>query len=257
MMPAAAPCARDAGDGRGLRIAATLAVMAAGRARASAVPRLAAMPRAAVALLVALGLLGAAARPAAADTAGQFDYYVLALSWSPSYCARAGRDADPLQCRAARPFRFVVHGLWPQYERGFPDFCDAAPRKVPRAVVDGMLDIMPSRGLVRHQWRKHGTCSGLSPQAYFDLTRQAFAAIRIPAAFASLRDGSRMAPEAVETAFRLANPGLNDAAMAVACSDGRLAEVRICLTRDLAFRPCRAVDRRGCRDRSLDVPAPR
>ena len=54
---------------------------------------------------------------------GKFDYYVLALSWSPSYCQaaqeRAPNRAPDQQC-SGRPFSFVVHGLWPQYERGFP-----------------------------------------------------------------------------------------------------------------------------------------
>ena len=195
--------------------------------------------------------------PAWAERAGAFDYYVLALSWSPSYCARAGRDADPMQCRAAKPFRFIVHGLWPQYERGFPDFCDGrGPRNAPREIVETILDIMPSRSLARHQWRKHGSCSGLSPKSYFELTRAAFESVRIPPAFRTIESGGRVAPDAVETAFRLANPGLRDTAMAVTCRDGQLTEVRICFTKDLQFRSCRNVDRRGCRQSQIDVPAP-
>ena len=115
---------------------------------------------------------------------------------------------------------------------------------------------MPSRGLVRHQWRKHGSCSGLSPEAYFDLSRKALQKLRIPAAFDSLEAGGRVAPDAVETAFRLANPGLRDNAIAVTCEAGRLSEVRVCFTRDLQFRSCRWVDRRGCTQRQIHVPAP-
>ena len=207
--------------------------------------------------MILVAALAAALSPARAETPGRFDYYVLSLSWSPSYCARAGRKADPTQCRAARPFRFIVHGLWPQYDRGYPDFCDARPREPKRNTINAMLDIMPSRSLVQHQWRKHGSCSGLSPDAYFDLTRRAFEKIRIPPAFNTLSDGGRVSPDAVEKAFRLANPGLRDAAMAVACQDGRLSEVRLCLTKDLDFRACRAIDRRGCRKKTIDVPAPR
>ncbi|WP_425089896.1 ribonuclease T2 family protein [Stappia sp.] len=208
---------------------------------------------------VCLLLLALVSAPAArAERPGAFDYYVLSLSWSPSYCASRGRNADPLQCRAAKPYRFIVHGLWPQYERGYPDFCEAlGPRDPAYETVRDMLDIMPSRGLVRHQWRKHGSCSGLSPDRYFDLTRKAFDKIRIPAAFRDIRSGSRMDADAVETAFRLANPGLRDNAMAVSCQHGRLSEVRICLTRDLEFRSCRSVDRRGCRQKQIHVPAPR
>lgn len=211
--------------------------------------------RTAVLAIAALALLGVA--PGRANEAGRFDYYVLSLSWSPSYCARAGRSADPMQCRAVRPFRFVLHGLWPQYERGYPEFCGTAQgRDLSRRTVDGMLDIMPSRGLVRHQWRKHGSCSGLSPEAYFDLSRKALQKLRIPAAFDSLEAGGRVAPDAVETAFRLANPGLRDNAIAVTCEAGRLSEVRVCFARDLQFRSCRWVDRRGCTQRQINVPAP-
>jgi ribonuclease T2 len=207
--------------------------------------------------VAALACLSLTVQPSRADRAGDFDYYVLSLSWSPSYCARAGRNADPTQCRAAKPFRFIVHGLWPQYENGYPDFCQVSgPRDPSDATIREMLDIMPSRGLVRHQWRKHGSCSGLAPDTYFDLTRRAFSRIRIPAAFATTESGGRVAPDAVETAFRLANPGLRDNAMAVMCEHGRLSEVRICMTRDLEFRSCRAVDRRGCRQRQIHVPPP-
>lgn len=192
----------------------------------------------------------------AGGSPGDFDYYVLALSWSPSYCTRKGRDADPMQCRASKPFRFVVHGLWPQYERGWPDFCRTNRDRPDRRTVTGMLDIMPSRGLIFHQWKKHGSCSGLSPDAYFDKTRAAFEKIRIPAAFQSLNRTGRIAPDAVEKAFRLANPGLRDAAMAVSCSSGLLQEVKICLDRDLNFRSCRAVDRGGCRSGKISVPPP-
>ncbi|WP_235974581.1 ribonuclease T2 [Stappia albiluteola] len=210
------------------------------------------------ALVTALLVLLAAPQAAYADRSGDFDYYVLALSWSPTYCERAGRKADPLQCRASKPYRFIVHGLWPQYERGYPDFCDTGARsRLDAGTVGTILDIMPSRGLASHQWIKHGSCSGLDPQAYFALTRRAFEAVRIPAAFRSVAKTERTSATAVETAFRLANPGLRDNAIAVSCEAGRLSEVRICLTRDLRFRSCPFVDRNGCRSAGLTVPPPR
>ena len=209
---------------------------------------------------VALVLVGLAYAPALAndDEPGDFDFYVLSLSWSPTYCAEAGSRADPQQCRASRPFRFIVHGLWPQKERGWPDFC-ALPRELQPSpeVLQGMYDIMPSRGLMQHQWRKHGSCSGLSPSAYFDKTRAAFEKVRIPAAFQNLRNGGRIGPDAVETAFRLANPGLRDTAIAITCTSGKLQEVRICFDKDLNFRSCPGVDRADCRSRVVEVPAPR
>jgi ribonuclease T2 len=195
--------------------------------------------------------------PARSYEAGKFDFYVLALSWSPTYCSQEGEDASPHQCEVPDPFRFVVHGLWPQYEQGYPQRCPGAPRRIDRRIAVAMEDIMPSHNLVFHQWRKHGTCSGLSPESYFELTRKAFEKVAIPGAFRTLDKRGKTSPSTVEKAFRLANPGLEEDAMSVTCERGALEEVRICLTRDLEFRSCREVDRSGCRTGNLTVPAPR
>ncbi|WP_297835894.1 ribonuclease T2 [uncultured Roseibium sp.] len=201
-------------------------------------------------------LAGLLSMPALADQSGKFDFYVLALSWSPTYCKQQGADANPHQCDVSKPFRFVVHGLWPQYERGFPESCPGAPKRIDRQIAVSMEDIMPSHNLVFHEWRKHGTCSGLTPEDYFDLTRKAFDKITIPGAFRTLDKRGKAAPDTVEKAFRLANPGLKEDGLAVTCDRGELEEVRICLTRDLKFRACREVDRSGCRAGSLSVPPP-
>ena len=209
-------------------------------------------------LTVCAGLLATIfSLPAEADQAGDFDFYVLSLSWSPTYCKQEGADANPHQCDVAQPFRFVVHGLWPQYERGFPESCTSAQQRIDRQIAVGMEDIMPSHSLVFHEWRKHGTCSGLSPEDYFGLTRRAYEKITIPGAFRTLAKPGKAAPETVEKAFRLANPGLSEDGIAVTCDRGELEEVRVCFTRDLDFRSCREVDRSGCRAGSLSVPPPR
>lgn len=210
-----------------------------------------------LAIALMLGLTGLAPLATAGGTSGQFDYYVLALSWSPTYCSHAGKNADPLQCRASKPHRFIVHGLWPQYENGWPDYCNARAGRPDRPLINSMLDIMPSRSLIGHQWKKHGTCSGLDADTYFDLTRAARERIKIPAAFQSLNRTGRIDPDGVEKAFRLANPGLRDTAMAVTCEHGALKEVRICLTKDLKFRNCKAVDRSGCRAKKISVSPPK
>ena len=204
------------------------------------------------ALLAAALLAGA---PVRAETAGDFDFYVLSLSWSPSFCESREGSRENLQCGSARPFAFIVHGLWPQYERGYPEFCSTRePREVPRREIDRVLDIMPSRSLVRHEWEKHGTCSGLRQRSYFNLTRQARERIKIPSEFTRLDDYKVTSPRAVEAAFIAANPGLRPDGIAVTCGDRRLDEVRICLTRDLAFRSCREVDRNACRAAEVVMP---
>lgn len=187
------------------------------------------------------------------DTPGAFDFFVLALSWSPTYCA--GPKASPQQCRG-KSHRFVVHGLWPQYARGYPDFCRSPAPYVPEPVVTGMADLMPSRGLVLHEWRKHGTCTDLSPEGYFDLVRQARAKVVVPPAFQG-ETPPALTGAAIEAAFVAANPGLSDDMIAVDCADGRLSEVRLCLARDLAFTACPEVNRRSCAPRrTLAIPAP-
>jgi ribonuclease T2 len=186
---------------------------------------------------------------------GKFDFYVLSLSWSPSFCREAeerGRDAGD-QCRG-RPYSFVVHGLWPQYERGFPRDCQVPSPRLNREIMTSMLDLMPAPRLVYHEWDQHGTCSGLAAQAYFDLVRKARDAVKIPEAYAAPKATLTVSPAEVEEAFVKTNPGLSRAAVAVTCGGTRLSEVRVCLSKDLKFRDCGEVDRRACKRDKLIMP---
>ncbi len=188
---------------------------------------------------------------------GKFDFYVLSLSWSPSYCAAEGAEANRQQCGSARPYAFVVHGLWPQYETGYPEFCRLKQSgHIPGNLVNSYQDIMPSGGLMGHQWRKHGSCTGLRQGAYFALARKARAKINIPPEFLRLTDPLLISPKDVEERFISANPGLEKQDFAVTCDRRYLREVRICMTKDLAFRACDELDAKGCRaDRMLMPPA--
>jgi ribonuclease T2 len=189
------------------------------------------------------------------DMSGQFDFYVLSLSWSPSFCAAAAeRDRSGGRQCGARPFSFVVHGLWPQYERGFPEYCQIPSPRLYHGIVSAMLDLMPAPRLVYNEWDKHGTCSGLSPQAYFDTVRKARAAVNIPPEYNDLKEPLSVTPDAVEDAFIKANPGLTRNGMAVECSRNRMSEVRLCLSKDLKFRDCPEIARRSCRRDQLIMP---
>src|SRR5262249_20225754 len=131
----------------------------------------------ALVFIILLGTIGAAvAQGRSRGEPGRFDYYVLSLSWPPSFCETATGAARGEQC-GARPYSFVVHGLWPQYERGFPEACQVPPPRLDRRIVDAMLDLMPAKKLVYHEWDTHGTCSGLAQRAYFDLIRKARGAV--------------------------------------------------------------------------------
>jgi len=184
-----------------------------------------------------------------------FDFYVLALSWSPSYCEAEGADANAEQCRTARPYAFVVHGLWPQFERGYPEDCQTNQGNVDAAAVNALTDIMPAPGLIRHQWRKHGSCSGLSQADYFATLRAAREKIVVPDEFRRLGNYRTVDPDDVERSFRQSNQGLASQAIAVTCDRRYLREVRICLTKDLEFRSCEEIDRRDCRlDKAVMPP---
>ncbi len=183
----------------------------------------------------------------------EFDFYVLALSWSPSFCAAKNRTSG-LQCGGKRFFSFIVHGLWPQYEKGWPSNCDAKVRQVNSNLVNSMLDIMPAKGLIQHEWKKHGTCSGLGQRGYFAKLRKAYEKIRFPARY-RLNDRYLMvSPDEMEEAFGLENPGLGKGAIAITCDKRRLREVRICFSRDLQFRACQQVDRNSCRRQKIVMP---
>lgn len=182
-----------------------------------------------------------------------FDYYVLALSWSPSFCEQRP-DSD--QC--GRKLRFVTHGLWPQYERGYPENCfDEGNRRVPGRLLRAYQDLAPSQGLLAHQWRKHGSCTGLSQEGYFKTARAARRTVAIPEALAKASKSVKIDPRVVETAFMQANPGLDRDEVTITCSRGDLAEVRVCLTRDLKPRRCGPDVIRDCSQRLVDLPAPR
>ena len=208
-----------------------------------------------VVLALALAVGHAAAQDRRQNRPGAFDFYVLSLSWSPSYCDAAGEQGEPpqLQC-GGRPFSFVVHGLWPQYERGFPEFCQQPAPRLDRNIVSSMLDLMPAPGLIFNEWNKHGTCWGTSPRGYFETVRKARAVVKIPEAFIEPARPLTVSPDEVEEEFVKVNPGLTRTGIAVICDNRRLREVRMCLTKDFRFRDCQEIDRRACRSKEIVMP---
>jgi ribonuclease T2 len=208
----------------------------------------------AVALVADLGGI-ASAQDRRQNQPGQFDFYVLALSWSPSFCEAAGeRGTPPQQQCAARPYSFVVHGLWPQYEKGFPEFCQVPAPRLDRNIVSSMLELMPAPRLIFNEWDKHGTCSGLSQQAYFETVRKMRALVKIPDAYIEPTEPLMVTPDEVEEAFVKVNFGLTRDAIAVTCDSRRLGEVRICLGKDFRFRACPEIDARACRREKVVMP---
>ena len=186
---------------------------------------------------------------------GDFDYYVLALSWSPTWCALEGDARGSDQCDPRHDHGWILHGLWPQYESGYPASCNTSARAPSRALTGEMTDMMGTSGLAWHQWKKHGSCSGLSAQSYFDMSRAAYQSIQRPAVLRKLEEAVRMPASLVEEAFLVSNPQLRADGVTVTCRQGHIQEVRICLSEDLSPRRCGSDVSRDCtEERALFEP---
>lgn len=217
------------------------------------------MPRLALSFALTLALAAAGApfaalaetAPAVATT--QFDYYVMTLSWAPGFCDIGGQETSSPECAAGSGDGFVVHGLWPNNEyRPNPEAClgrDATPADL--AEEHG---VYPNDRLAAYEYRKHGTCTGLSAHDYFATVREVKARLNIPPEFKAPRQPVRLAPEEVERAFIEANPNLRADNMAVTCSNGELTDVRLCIAKDLSsYAVCRKVARHTCQRASIVV----
>lgn len=180
------------------------------------------------------------------ELSGEFDYYVLALSWTPNWCALEGDARASEQCEPGQGHGFTMHGLWPQFEDGWPSFCPTVARAPSRAMTAEMADIMGTGGLAWHQWRKHGVCSGLSAADYFRLSRLAYDRVTRPEVLHRLDRAVRLPAAVIEEAFLEVNPNLLPEMLTVTCRAGHVQEVRICLTRDLEPRECAPDVARDC-----------
>jgi ribonuclease T2 len=182
-----------------------------------------------------------------ADTtasAGAFDFYLLNLSWSPEFCAT--HRASP-EC--GHGLGFIVHGLWPQYLNGnYPENCSTAPGP---ANPNRYTDIIPTASLVEHEWRTHGTCSGLNADDYFTAIRKAYTAIVVPPDIGQGTDSSEVTPPDLLLRFAKANPSYPKGSIAFSCGNNRLTAVEVCLSRNLQPQACKGV--RSCRANLIKV----
>ncbi len=166
---------------------------------------------------------------------GDFDYYLISLSWSPAYCVTHPKDQR--QC-GGRGFGFVLHGLWPQKSAGgYPEDCPATSQPS-QSVLQKTLAFMPSEKLIHHEWVKHGTCTGLSADEYLTLADRAFAALRLPKDFQAPEAPRNLTVEQVLGEFVAANPGLNRDSLSLRCSGNELEEVRVCVDKQLKPMNC-------------------
>mgnify|MGYP006278551507 FL=1 len=206
-----------------------------------------------MAILAAFGAVLAGPGTAQGDRAGDFDYYVMALSWSPSWCDIEGETEG--QCAPERDAGWLLHGLWPQHETGWPSHCPTTQPDPSRRMTRAVADIMGSAGLAWYQWQKHGRCAGLPAAEYFALSREAYGAVTRPDVFRRLGEDVRLPASVVEEAWLEANPELKADMLTVTCRDGYVQEVRICLTKGLVPRHCGADVVRDCTLERALLPA--
>lgn len=197
--------------------------------------------------LMATLIASTTALRAEGERAGTFDYYVVALSWSPNWCLREGDAKRSPQCDSGTGHGWILHGLWPQFHKGYPSFCQTIERAPSRRMTADMADIMGTGGLAWHQWRKHGSCTGLSAADYYALSRRAYALINRPAVFRKLDRDVKLPAAVVEEAFLEANPAMEADGVTITCRADLIQEARICMSRALEPVPCGQDVVRDCR----------
>ena len=118
-------------------------------------------------------------------------------------------------------------------------------------------DIMPSIGLAGHEWRKHGTCSGLSQRTYFQLMRKAYDKVRLPPVIFDGRIARKISVADIEALLVKVNPGMTADGVSVTCAGGAIEDIRVCLTPSLDYRACPEVNRNSCRLGAVSIPPAR
>jgi len=190
-------------------------------------------------ILSCLTMAGAVKRSQGESSApGIFDYYLLALSWAPNYCAGHPGDHSK-ECQAGANANFVLHGLWPQSNIASPPVRCAPAHPVSSKIVRHMLEYFPTRSLIQHEWQQHGVCSGLSAADYFKKVEQAFNAVKVPEEFQRLDPGKAFNIADIERSFAQANNAQPEA-FRISCHSGRLVSVEACLSKDLDLQACTA-----------------
>jgi len=176
-----------------------------------------------------------------------FDYYLLNLSWSPEFCHSHRTAAECSQNRA-----FTLHGLWPQNtSRSYPENCSTDPG--PRNPAE-FSDIYPDAGLLRHEWKTHGTCSGIGPDAFFTLARKAVNSVSIPLELSTLKRQISMPPGKILDLFAQSNPTFPRDSLALSCGNNYLTAVEVCM--DKTLRPIACGSIRTCRANTVRIPPP-
>jgi ribonuclease T2 len=209
-------------------------------------------------------MLLAAALLAGCDDAPEITHYVLALSWQPAFCEfnRGRPECAALDSGDFAAGNLTVHGLWPNDgPSSGPTYCDVdaaikalddpqswceLPRpRMTEKTGEALAPAMPGTAscLERHEWIKHGTCSGFDADEYFARTLRLAAAIqatRLGEAVAG-NIGKNVTPRQLINAFEAEFGAGSGKALALVCAERNgshyLAEIRIALETPSAKGP--------------------
>lgn len=177
----------------------------------------------------------------------KFDFYLLNLSWSPEFCSIKGTSP---QCNAGRGF--IVHGLWPQNVDGsYPVYCSTRPGP---AHPEANLDITPDLSLLKHEWEKHGTCTTLAPERFFDAERKASQMIKTPSVLQKIDHEIQMTPNELLNLYAKENPGFPEGSILLSCGNNRLTAIEACFTKDLKPMQCQGL--RSCKANVVKISPP-
>lgn len=170
---------------------------------------------------------------------GAFDYYALSLSWAPDFCVS---HTDPNECAVGKQNGFLLHGLWPQFAKGYPQSCSTQP--LTQELRDKYGPVFASPTLINHEWAKHGTCSGLAPEQYFELTSKLKNGLVIPDKFQHPQQPVSTSSADFAQAFVAANPGMTASGVLPFCSNGGkfLQEVHVCYDKTGKSQGCSAAE---------------
>jgi ribonuclease T2 len=178
---------------------------------------------------------------------GKFDFYMMNISWSPEFCSIQGTSPE---C-AAHP-GFILHGLWAQnFDGTYPVFCssEAGP-----AHPEENLDVTPDLALLKHEWDKHGTCSGAGPQRFFAMEHTAFHELKIPTEFGQIDHEISLTPNDLLGLFAKANPEFPAGSILLSCGRNHLTAIEACFSKDLQPIACQGL--RSCRANSVKIEPP-
>ncbi|MGB6974757.1 MAG: ribonuclease T2 [Terracidiphilus sp.] len=181
-----------------------------------------------------------------AASASGFDFYLLNLSWSPEFCY-----SHPQAAECAQHAGFVLHGLWPQNADGtYPEHCSNAPGP---ADPSNYRDLYPDQGLLKHEWQTHGTCTGMSADAFFAFARRAVHSVAVPDELNALSTQTSLSPDEIIGLFAHSNPSFPRSSLLLSCGHNYLTAIEICMDKSLHPIPCPS-GLRSCRASVVRIP---